>query len=225
MKASASSVTTLCALLVGAFCTPLAQAEEAAPPQPAAAEKAPSGPKLARGLLMKQGGKLVLAPCRDRSYAFVEDVSAGQAVTGALRRLGLDEGKKLYVELWTTIEGVILRADEVNFARTEGRCQPPATEQEAWQAAGQTPQPWNLSAGGGKLVVYRTAQPELKADYTSLVDNGNVVKVDLAESTKGMTLEFTRGLCYEPSGQAVFGWSASLQQPGGESLKGCAWQR
>ena len=67
-------------------------------------------PKLAYGLLMKQGDKVVFTPCRDRSYAMFEDVSADRAVTAALDSVGLATGKKLYVELMAVVDGGMIRA-------------------------------------------------------------------------------------------------------------------
>ena len=53
-------------------------------------------PKLAYGLMMKQGEKTIFAPCRDQSYALMQDVSTDQFVTKALNMVGLESGKKLY---------------------------------------------------------------------------------------------------------------------------------
>ena len=85
-------------------------------------------PKIASGLLMKQGDKLVFAPCRDRSYAMVDDISPERMVTRALDSVGLAAGKKLYVELMAVVDGGMLRASGLNLARAEGRCQQPGRQ-------------------------------------------------------------------------------------------------
>ena len=74
---------------------------------PAAA--APAQPKIARGLLLLHEGRVFMAPCRDRSYVNVEDVSEAGAVLAALRDFGLAPGNNLYVELMGVQEGGLLR--------------------------------------------------------------------------------------------------------------------
>ena len=72
--------------LLAVVCASGLQAQDSKP--------ADSTPKLATGLLMKQGDKLVFAPCRDRSYAMVDDVSPGRAVPPASRIIGLSESSR-----------------------------------------------------------------------------------------------------------------------------------
>ena len=64
------------AVLAGALFAGTLHAQEAKP--------ADTTPKVASGLMMKQGGKLVFAPCRDRSYAMVDDILPDGMVTRAL---------------------------------------------------------------------------------------------------------------------------------------------
>lgn len=199
----------LCALLAAALAT-AAGAEEAKP----------AGPKLATGLLMQQGGKLVFAPCRDRSYAIVDDISPGAAVTAALKDIGLEAGKKLYVELFGAVEGVALKTSGLNFARAEGRCQPPGTKEEAWRAAGEG---WTLAAGGDQLVVKRSGKPEAAVPFGPMQQKGNAFSHEAAGKTP-VVLRFAPGTCRDKAGEAVFGWSATVTV-NGETLKGCAWQR
>ena len=128
---------SIIALLAALFACGL-QAQDSKP--------ADNTPKLASGLLMKQGDKLVFAPCRDRSYAMVEDISPERVVTRALNSVGLEAGKKLYVELMAVIEGGMIKASGLNLARTEGRCQQPGGNEESWRAAGNEPG-WLLAVG------------------------------------------------------------------------------
>ena len=95
------------------------------------AKPADNTPKLASGLLMKQGDKLIFAPCRDRSYSTVDDISPERSVTKALDSVGLAAGKKLYVELMAVLEGGMVRASGLNLARTEGRCQQQGGNEES----------------------------------------------------------------------------------------------
>ena len=116
-------------------------------------------PKMASGLLMKQGDKLVFAPCRDRSYAMVDDISPERMVTQALDSVGLAAGKKLYVELMAVLDGGMLRASGLNLARTEGRCQQPGGNEESWRASGNEPG-WLLAVGPEVVVLKRLGQPD-----------------------------------------------------------------
>ena len=59
---------------------------------------------MAYGQMVKQGDKLFFSPCRDRSYAFVEDVSADGSVLKILNSMGVESGKHLYVELLGVLE-------------------------------------------------------------------------------------------------------------------------
>lgn len=85
---------------------------------------------------MKLGHKLVFAPCRDRSYATFEDVSNGQQVTKVLSLVGLDSGRKLYLEVLGILEDSLLKASEINMARSEGRCQLPGGQGGALASGG-----------------------------------------------------------------------------------------
>ena len=88
---------SITALLAVALSASTLHAQEAKP--------ADNTPKLASGLLMKQGDKLIFAPCRDRSYSMVDDISPERSVTKALDSVGLAAGKKLYVELMAVLDG------------------------------------------------------------------------------------------------------------------------
>ena len=65
---------SIIALLVAGFACGL-QAQDGKP--------AATKPKLASGLMMKQGDKLIFAPCRDRSYATVDDISPAGMLSAA----------------------------------------------------------------------------------------------------------------------------------------------
>lgn len=209
MKAQFAALTILAVLAFGAV------AEEAKPVD--------TTPKLATGLLMKQGDKLVFAPCRDRSYAVVDDVSSGAAVTGALKSVGLEAGKKLYVELFGVLEGIALKASGLNFARADGRCQPSGGPDEAWRASGEPG--WTLAAGGEHLVVKRPGKPDAKFAFGAVKTEGGVTTYETSREANQLALRIERGVCRDKSAaDVVFGWSATVNV-NGESLKGCAWQR
>jgi len=191
---------------LAAFASVAVQAEESA------------GPKLASGLLMKQGDKLVFAPCRDRSYAVMEDVSPGGEVTVALNRIGLEAGKKLYVELFAVVEGMALKASGLNFARPEGRCQPPGGKEEAWRAAGNG---WALAAGGDQVMVKRPGKPDVAVPYGPFKTEGAITSYEVGNK---LALRFDRAVCQDKSGDVLLGWTATVTV-NGETLKGCAWQR
>jgi len=193
---------------------------------PALAEEAKpvdTTPKLANGLLMKQGGKLVFAPCRDRSYAIVDDASPGGAVTQALNSVGLEAGKKIYVELMGVVEGINLRAHSLNFARAEGRCQAPGGSEESWRAAGGEPA-WSLVAGGDKGILQRKGKADVTVPYAPFKSEGNVATYEAGQGAHRLALRFERGVCRDKAGDVLLGWTASVTA-NGETLKGCAWQR
>lgn len=202
------------ALLATFLCTG-ALAEEAKPVD--------NTPKLTYGLLMKQGGKLVFAPCRDRSYAIVDDVSSGGSVTQALNGIGLEAGKKLYVELVGVVEGMDLKASGLNFARAEGRCQLPGGAEENWRAAGNEPG-WNLLAGGDKILLHRKGKPDVSVPYAPFRSEGNLASYEASQGGNKLTLRFEKMVCRDKATDVLLGWTATVTV-NGETLKGCAWQR
>jgi putative lipoprotein len=180
---------------------------------------ADTGPKFAYGLMLKQGDKILFSPCRDRSYAIMEDVSVGHAVTTALDSVGLSAGKKLYVELLAVVEEGVLKASGINMAQTDGRCQLPGTREEAWRAAGNEPG-WLLAAGGDRLTLKRPGQPDVNVPYAAFAGDEQRASFDAA----GLSVRLDHALCRDTMANAVFGWTASVTA-NGQALKGCAWQR
>lgn len=194
----------------------LADEPEAAPP--------PSAPKLAYGLLVKQGDKILFAPCRDRSYALVEDVSPDKVVTRGLQQVGLDQGQKLYVELVGSVEGIALKASGLNMARTDGRCQQPGGADESWRAAGHEPG-WLLAAGGDRVTLKRQGQAQDSIwPHQEFQRDGERVSFSAEAADERLELRFEQKLCRDVAAAAVFGWTATLTH-NGQALQGCAWQR
>jgi putative lipoprotein len=182
-----------------------------------------AGPKLAYGQMMKQGDRLVFAPCRDRSYVMVEDVSPGGMLTRALDEVGLGAGKKLYVELVGVVEGGALKASGVNLARTEGRCQQPGGRDEAWRAGGNEPG-WALAVGSEVVVLKRVGEPDVHVPAGPVpVDNG-IARFEAKTEATRLAFRFEQKLCRDTMADAVFGWTATVEV-NGRVLKGCAWQR
>lgn len=203
-----------------------AVAAHAAPVLPPAADGAPKAdptPRLAYGFLMKHGEKLVFAPCRDRSYALVEDVSADRQVTRGLDMAGVADGRKYYVELLGVAEGNTLRASELNLARAEGRCQKPGGSDEAWLASGNEPG-WALAAGGEKVTLQRQGGREVSVPYRAFDRHGALAQF-AGESADGrLEVRFERQLCRDSMADAVFGWTATVRVDG-QTLQGCALVR
>jgi putative lipoprotein len=205
-------------LIVPLFAALFAVAAQAAP----AADSAPkpdATPRLAYGFLMKHGEKLVFAPCRDRSYALVEDVSVDRQVTRGLEMAGVADGRKYYVELLGVVDGNALRANELNMARAEGRCQKPGGSDEAWLASGHEPG-WALAAGGEKVTLQRQGSKEISVPYRVFERQGEVAQF----SAEGLELRFERQLCRDTMSDAVFGWTATVRVDG-QTLQGCALVR
>ena len=205
------SITALLALL---FACGL-QAQDSKP--------ADKTPKIASGLLMKQGDKLVFAPCRDRSYAMVDDISPERMVTRALDSVGLAAGKKLYVELMAVLDGGMLRASGLNLARAEGRCQQPGGNVESWRASGNEPG-WLLAVGPEVVVLKRLGQPDANVPPTPIVREGGIVRFEAQTEAARLKARFENKVCNDTMADAVFGWTATVEI-NGQTLKGCAWQR
>ncbi len=210
-------MTFRCSLVVicAALCASGLQAEEA--------RHAENTSKLAYGQLIKHGDKLVFSPCRDRSYAMMEDVSPDRSVTGALKSVGLDAGKKLYVELMAVVDGGMIRASGLNQARTEGRCQQPGGSEESWRAAGNEPG-WLLAVGKEVIVVKRQGKADVSVTAVPPRNEGGATHFDTATGGNRLAVNFEKVLCHDTMADSVFGWTATVNL-NGQTLKGCAWQR
>jgi len=182
-----------------------------------------STPKMAYGLMMKQGDRLIFSPCRDRSYTTVEDVSSDGNVTRMLYSVGVDSGKRLYVELLGVVDGGILKASAVNMARVEGRCQMPGGKEESWRASGNDPA-WALVAGGEYVQLRRYGNPDVVLPYTEFRNEGNVTRYDGAKDNNRLSVRLDKALCHDTETNGVFAWTATLNL-NGQILKGCAWAR
>ena len=180
-------------------------------------------PKIASGLMMKQGDKLVFAPCRDRSYTMVDDISPERMVTKALDSVGLAAGKRLYVELMAVVDGGMLRASGLNLARTEGRCQQTGGNEESWRASGNEPG-WLLAIGPEVVVLKRLGQPDVNVPGAPTVRDGGVVRFEARTEASRIKARFENKVCHDTRADAVFGWMATVEI-NGQTLKGCAWQR
>ena len=182
-------------------------------------------PKLAFGQMMKHGDKLVFAPCRDRSYATFDDVSNGQQVTKALNLVGLDAGKKLYVEVLGILENSMLKASEINMARAEGRCQLPGGQEELWRAAGNEPG-WSLVASPANEMVMlkRAGKADVTVPYSAFKTEAGVAQFEASKDNQKLVVRFEHKQCRDTMADAVYGWTATVSL-NGQVLKGCAWQR
>lgn len=185
-------------------------------------ETKPAEEQIARGFVMQHDGRLIFTPCRDRSYATVDDLSPSKAVTAALRELGLGAGKTLYVEFIGKSDHGTLSVSLLNFARTETRCQPGGGSDELWRAAGSNPA-WTLVAGSGHLWLKREGKPELKLSYGEIKTQDATTQI-LTPEMSGAEWRFQQQLCHDQGAAMLFGWQAELKIDGA-LLKGCAWQR
>ena len=201
--------------LIAAFLASAPHAEQVKPVDTA--------PRLAYGQMMKQGDKLVFSPCRDRSYAMMEDVSPDREVTRALNSVGLESGKKLYVELVAVVDGGMIRASGLNQARTEGRCQQPGGKEESWRAAGNEPG-WLLAVGNEVVALKRLGEADLRLPFTPPRSEGGVTRLEAAGEGNRLAVVFDKRLCHDTMADSVFGWTATVNL-NGQTLKGCAWQR
>lgn len=208
------------ATLLAGFLASAAWAADPVPP----AKPVDLTPRLAYGQLLKYGEKVVFAPCRDRSYVIVEDTSPLGRVTQGLRAAGLESGRKIYAELLGVVgEDGILKASDFNLARTEGRCQQPGGEAEAWRAGGHGPG-WSLVAGPEGILLHRAGTTDLLFPYTPFRREGERVSHAVAHEGQTLSLRFEQGLCEDKAAESVFGWTATVTL-GEQTLTGCAWAR
>jgi putative lipoprotein len=176
--------------------------------------------KLARGILLESSGKLVLAPCRDRSYVTVNDISREGWVTKALTGIGLGGSRKIYAELVGKIDNSVLAVSALNFAYPDGRCQAPGGKDETWQAAGDG---WLLSLNDDSLSVRRGDGKAVAKAMSGAAPPVAAETTDWSRSGPGYAVRFQRQACRSKDG-AVFGWQATVEFEG-QRLSGCAWQR
>ena len=191
------------------------------PERPAAT--GPATPKLAYGLLVQHGDRLIFAPCRDRSYTLVDDDSAGGRLGQLFAELGLGQGKRLYVELIGVVENGRLRASDFNMLRLEGRCQMPGGQEESWRASGNDPA-WALLLGETQAQIQRLGQPELVTPFAGLEGEGDERRYAARSEAGRLSLQLNKAICRDAPAQAVFAWTARVEL-NGEVLQGCAWRR
>ena len=120
------------------------------------AKPADNSPKLAYGLMMKQGGKVLFSPCRDRSYALVEDVSNDGRVFKGLNMVGLNSGKRLYAELIGVVE---------NGAREGGIAQHRSFQRGAFEVTAVEEAPAPVDVRFGRVGTIRQRRGRRSADH------------------------------------------------------------
>lgn len=184
---------------------------------------ADSTPRLAYGQMIHYGGKTVFSPCRDRSFTQFEDASRDGYIGKVLDQLGLSAGKKLYVEVLGIREGDALKATDLNFAQTDGRCQMPGGKAEVWRASGNEPA-WVLAFGAEFVQVKRSGLPEVVVPAAPLTLAPGLATFSASKDSQNLSLRFERKLCHDTMANVVFGWTARVTV-NGETLNGCAWQR
>ncbi len=204
--------------LLAAFILPMAAV--AVEPAPAVSEE-----KIAKGLLLQHEGRKIFSPCRHRSYYKLEDVSPNADVSAQLVKLGLVDGKNLYVEFLSVIEQDQLQAKHINLARAEARCHEAGGPDEIWRAAGQANQgsAWQLVVAADELLLTRPGKPELKLAYKSHQEGSGAVVLTTSDKPEA-AWRIQRQYCQDQASGTLYGWQAELTVDG-EVLKGCAWQR
>lgn len=199
------------------------QAEEMSVGDLPASRPADTTPRLAYGQVIKYGDRIMFAPCRDRSFIQIEDVSEGLQVLQALNAVGLSAGRKLYVEAYGYVEGVSLRLSRVNLAHAEGRCQVPGSDGETWRASGNEPG-WVLAVGGEWIQLKRLGEPEVAFKTVPARQAAGVTEIVAEQDGHALNVRFEAGQCRDTMADAVFGWSATVTLDG-KTLRGCAWER
>lgn len=187
----------------------------------ASAEEAPKTEQIARGLLMQHAGKMIFAPCRERTYAEINDTSPGQQIGNALTKLGLAEKKPLYVEFVGQLDGATLKVSAINFASTQARCQASTKFEEKWRGLGHGPR-WALRVGENLAKLEQEGQPDVTLSDTELKIDGETARIEFKPGVAEQWT-FRRGLCRGEDNTSLFGWQAELKRANG-TLRGCAWQ-
>lgn len=201
----------------------VAQAEELSVSDLPANRPVDNVPRLAYGQMIKYGEKVIFSPCRDRSFVLFEDISSDGHVGKALDQLGLSAGKKVYVEVLGIREGDALKASQINFAQTDGRCQMPGGSTESWRASGNEPA-WTLAVGSEFVQVKRQGQPEAVVPAGTMTLTPGLATFTASRAGQKVALHFEQKLCRDAAAEAFFGWTATVTVDG-QVLKGCAWQR
>lgn len=219
---NAMKIRQVACLAVLAALGAVAQAEEINVSDLPATRPVDNVPKLAFGQMIKYGEKVIFSPCRDRSFVMFEDASSDGHIGKALDQLGLSAGKKVYVEVLGIHEGDALKASQINFAQTDGRCQMPGGSTESWRASGNEPA-WALAVGSEFVQVKRQGRPEAVVPAGPLTLTSGLATF-AAKDKQQVTLHFEQKLCRDATAEAIFGWTATVTVDG-QILKGCAWQR
>lgn len=201
----------------------VAQAEEVSISDLPVNRPVDNAPKLAYGQMIKYGEKVIFSPCRDRSFVLFDDASSDGHIGKTLDQLGLSAGKKVYVEVLGVREGDALKASQINFAQTDGRCQMPGGSTESWRASGNEPG-WALAFGAEFVQVKRQGQPEAVVPAGPLTLTPGLATFAAVRDKQQVALRFEQKLCRDATAEAFFGWTATVTV-NGQTLQGCAWQR
>ncbi len=188
---------------------------------PLRADDRPGGDGVAKGLMMFHEGRFIFSPCRERSYVPADDVSANGEVSAALRKLGLAEGKPLYVELFGEAEGDTLHMRAINFAHTDARCHAPRQTLGPWRAIGRDPA-WNLTSTRDTLRLQQEGQADVEAKFVENKDDPATTRLSV-QTAPEYEWELRRQLCYQIDDGVVSGWTIATRSREAR-LSGCAWK-
>ncbi len=180
-----------------------------------------SAGKIAKGLMFFHQERLIFSPCREPSYVETDDVSPGKEASAALRKLGLAEGKPLYVELSGEASGGALRIEGINFAHTEGRCHALRQTHGKWRAVGRNPA-WNMTTTADTLRLQQEGRPDIEGKFTETPQPGSSATALRVQASPEYAWELRQQLCHQPEDGIVTGWTASADVQG-VKLTGCAW--
>lgn len=132
----------------------------------------------------------------------LEDVSPDREVTRALDSVGLESGKKLYVELLAVVDGGMIRVSGLNQARTEGRCQQPGGKEESWRAAGNEPG-WLLAAGDEAVALKRPGAADLRLPFKVSGNEGGATRIEATGEGNHLAVAFEKRVS-RPDGRFSF---------------------
>ncbi len=180
-----------------------------------------SGDRIAKGLMIFHDGRFIFSPCRERSYVPTDDVSANGEVSAALRKLGLAEGKPLYVELFGDAEDDTLHMRAINFAHTDARCHAPRQTLGPWRAIGRDPV-WNLTSTRDTLRLQQEGQADVEAKFVEDKDDPAAPRLRVQAASE-YEWELRRQLCYQIDDGVVSGWTITTRSHAPQ-LSGCAWK-
>ena len=169
---------------------------------------------LFRGMLARDGERLMFTPCGQGKTVRVHDVSPEVVITAALTDIGFDRLGQMYLEVYGRVRDGALMIDRLNRAGTEMGC-PKAPF--GMRAQGNEPG-WQLDSGPKGVILTRQDGTRLNAPPIPLSWRWSQGRPDRPEATLTFATEsaqlravLTPKICRDTMADAVYGLTARVQ--------------